>query len=52
MLRLTKLEERSGMSRESFLAIEQGNRMRGHPGKIQKLTEALEVDQRELLKHE
>lgn len=49
VLSLSMLEKRSGVSRETILAIEQGKRKRVQPGTIHKLAAALGVDPRELV---
>lgn len=49
VLSLSMLEERSGVSRETILAIEQGKRKRVHPGTIHKLAAALGVEPKDLL---
>ena len=51
-LSLTMLEERSGVSRETILAIEQGNRPRIHQSTLHKLANALGVTPGDLVKKE
>ncbi len=49
-LSLTMLEERSGVSRETILAIEQGSRPRVHASTLHKLAGALGVQPAALAK--
>jgi transcriptional regulator with XRE-family HTH domain len=51
VLSLSMLQQRSGVSRETILAIEQGKR-NAHPATIHKLAQALGVEPRELLKRD